>query len=284
MSKLNIIRCSYFLIFGLVLSGCKSTQHVEKPDIGKLLSEGKSVIQLKRESYLVGSARSPDVYSGTKLIGSLGNGDELIWAAEPNTLECITLDDRWPIDQLVHIRLDNTPSTYKCFTTKPKEALVLMFDFLYAGFGSEGGAAIYKYDPVTEQVITALNKDTKVSINIINSISEDIDTPGDLTKLLEDAMNKRFSDRLSSSSVDVIELEILDYKTGHAFLRWMAETEKGTTLVKVKVTIKKHDRIVDSFITRPAITMGGLLSVGADTSIFNNVAEDVYLYVYGSDE
>jgi hypothetical protein len=258
--------------------GCSSTsiQNVAKPDINQPINQNETIIQLKREDYFLASGLRPLVVANNKLIGELANGDELIWKTDSNSLECISLEhDSNPL--YLDIKLDDTPVAYKCFETKPKENMTLTYDLQYP---KARGLQVLAFMPVFKLSPT-FDRNTKVSVSVINSISTEAQNEKDIKAILENAVKKQFGDNFSSSSNKSIDIEILEYKTGNAAARWVMQSMKGSTLVKVKVIIKEGEQVVETFITRPVVSSGGGFSVGADEYIFDEVAEDIYLHLFG---
>lgn len=264
------------------LFGCSATsvQHVAKPDTNQPIDENETIVQLKSADYFGVSISTP-VFANDKIIGELVTGDELIWKTRANSLECISLEHgSGVVGFLVHgIKLENTPISYKCFETKPKEMMTLTFDFKYPKTRMVRGIA---FTPVFKQSPT-YSGNTKVTVNVIDSTANDNQYKQYLKSHLENAIKNQFGDNVTSSSSNAIELEILDYKTGNAAKRWVAQSLEGSTLVKVKATIKKNDEVIETFITRPVVSSGGGFSVGADEYIFDEVAEDVFLHLFGNE-
>ncbi|MCK9172921.1 MAG: hypothetical protein M0O99_05490 [Desulfuromonas thiophila] len=274
--KLNL-KFIFLIIFTAFLSGCAGTskQFVEKPDLNVSLNENESIIKLKRVKHFAGGAREPDVIANDVLIGEIANGDELIWKTESNSFECIAIDYGMDMFLSTGIILDSTPLSYKCFQTKPREVLSLTYDWGYP-----------KMRAVRECAFVPIFKDIdkpKSSIPIaIGSITSKVeeDTETDIKGLLLASMQKQFKEKLTDSSTITIDIEMLDYKTGNAALRWLASSETASTFAKVKVTVKENNEIIDAYITRPVISFGGFYTVGADDYIFDEIAEDIYLYFF----
>ncbi len=270
---------SSLLIIGLVIgfTGCGSSiQHVLKPDMQEPLNNTESIIQLKRADHFMAGGRKPNVWANGKLIGEIANGDELVWKTKADSLECIGIDffaeSMDGVIFQVGFIFDDTPLAYKCFTTKPKETLSLNYDFLHPKISTVHSTAhIFKN--------IDKSKVTPISINSITN-SAKTESTNNLILLLEDAIKKQFKNNLVNSSNKTIDLEILDYKTGYAALRWFAASHKASTIVKVKVIIKENNIVVDTFITRAVISFGGFLTIGGDTAIFDEIAEDIYFSMF----
>lgn len=270
---LSIAFISTFII------GCSSTsvQNVAKPDINIPINENETIIQLKRADYFIASAQNVLVVANDKSIGELANGDELVWKTNSNSFECISLNYDSGI-LAFDIILDDTPYSYKCFEAKPKAIMTLTYDFAYA---ETRMVREVSFTPIFKPSPT-FDKNAKVTVNVLNSISSHAQNEKNVKAILENAVKKQFGDNFSLSSNKAIDIEILEYKTGNAATRWLSQSLKGSTFVKVKVIIKEDEQIIDTFITRPVISSGGGFSVGADEYIFDEVAEDIYLYLFGN--
>jgi hypothetical protein len=285
LSNLLKIKTPYKLLSTVFIStfifGCSSTpvsiQNVAKPDINQPINESETIIQLKRADYFMGR-NNIIVVANDKSIGELANGDELVWKTNSNSLECIS--HSYPHESFslkFGVKLEDTPAPYKCFKTKPKVKMTLTHDFFYPEARSVREVAftpIFKLSP-------AFDRDTKVTVSVINSIPSKAKSEKDIKAILEDAVKKRLGDNFDLSSGRTIDIEILDYKAGNAATRWLVKSMKGSTFAKVKVTIKEGSKAVETFITRPVISSGGGFSIGADEYIFDEVAEDIYLHLFG---
>lgn len=261
------ILLSGLIIAGVLFSGCSSTtQSIAIPDISKPIPIDKSIIEIERTSSIVGGGRNPYLYSNDKLIGEIGNGGKLTWLTEGNKLECIYLEyNRFPLlgDPIIW---DEKPIRYQCFTTKSGEIIKLELDFL--------GNRINKKSDEKELA-------KSIEITKISNISK-ADTKHDILALLKNAVTSELGDKLVTENASKsIELFIEEYQEGNAAKRWLAITKEGSTLLKVKVVIKKNNETIDTYITRLAIVEGGLLSVGADILVFNYASKDIASYLIG---
>jgi hypothetical protein len=54
---------------------------------------------------------------------------------------------------------------------------------------------------------------------------------------------------------------------------------KGSTILKIKVNVKKDNEIIDTYITRLSIISGGLLTIGGHEYIFDDAAIDITTYL-----
>lgn len=262
-------------IGSLLFTGCgPSVQFVSKPDTTKPLNNTESIVHLKRAHRHFGRDDKITIYSNDKAIGEIANNDELIWKTEADKFECIGGDV--PKRGLFYITLDKTPIAYKCFTTKSKGTLKLVLDYgnpliKQRIFNPISYAAIFKETHNLDGTHpVALGK-------IINSAITE--SKRNLNNLLTLSIKNQFKENLVDSSDRTLDLEILEYKEGSAALRFLAESFNGSTFVKIKVTVKDKDKIIDTFITRPVIRNGGLATIGGDEIIFDEAAEDIFIYV-----
>jgi hypothetical protein len=221
------------------------------------------------------------VYANDKSIGLLANADELVWKTKSNSIECISLEHGVNILSMPseHLKLDDTPLAYKCFDTKPKEIMTLTYDF---GYPETRVFRVFAFVPVFKQSPT-FDNEVKVAVKVINSIAPEKRNGQDKKEKLENSVKKMFGSNINSTSNKTIELELLEFKSGNAAKRWTVPSMAGSTFVKVKATIKQNDQVIETFITRPVVSSGGGYSVGADDYIFDEVAEDVFLHLFGNE-
>lgn len=270
------------LFFTILMNGCSSTsvQLVEKPDINANLNINESIIQLKRADYFVASLNNSQVFVNEKFIGELANDDEIVWKTKANSLECILLkaEKTFVVALDKMFEANDTPIPYKCFSTKPKEVLKLLFDFQYAENMFRGFPAltIYRQTPLYEV-------DTSFALNIVNSdiITKYLENGYDLTSKIEENFYAKFGENISAEASMNVNLEILEYKGGNAAKRWVRVSNSSSTYLKVKVIVLKSGIIEETFVTKLVVANGGLLSVGADDYIFEDLAQDVYYHLFG---
>lgn len=264
------IKKNYMIVFFLmvvnIFTGCGTIQNVAIPDLKQPISTDKSVVELERPISFVGGGRSPYVYSSGKLIGEIGNGGTLIWFTESNQLECIHLETiRLPllVDSVI---LDEKPIRYQCFTTKPSEITKLEIDYIRGRISKKSN----------EKELSDTFEITKIS-NISNA-----DTEYDIITLLKNILTNELDTKLVTKNASKsVELFIEEYQEGNAAKRWVAITKEGSTLLKVKVVVKKNNEIIDTYITRFAVVEGGFFTVGSDKLIFDYVGKDIVDYLTG---
>jgi hypothetical protein len=261
--------------------GCSSTSvhHFGKPDMNQPLSENETLITMQRVEHYIGGANNT-IASNDKLIGEIANGDTLSWKVKANEFQCISTD--WNnILKTLHegFILEDNPLALKCIYTEPMTKMELIYDPQYPETRIAQPIAfvtLYKTSPTFKQSDT-------VSMRIVNSVPMDKRNDLDFEALLSNAFSNQFGDKESASSDKIVEMEILDYKSGNAVGRWFAQSLKGATYAKVKVIVKDSGQVVEQFITRPVISSGGLYTAGGDEYIFEEVTEDIYLHLFGNE-
>lgn len=260
------------MLIVIFLTGCaSSSQSVPKPDLNQTLKDNETIVQLKRAYSIIGLNATASVVSNESEIGKLANDDELAWLTESNSFECIQVNFA-----TLSFKLDETPYAYKCFETKPKAVLKLTYDANYPDSRTLHPIAflpVFKESPILDP------KKVDVSVNITNSTPDSNDS---VNKKLLNAMKEKLGANFNLNSNTSVDIEVQEYKTGNAASRWVVESLEGSTFVKVKVAIKHSGEVVETFITRPVVSSGGITTVGGDEYIFDEVAEDIYLHLYGN--
>lgn len=260
------------LVVVIFLTGCaSSSQSVPKPNLNQTLKDNETIVQLKRAYSIIGLNATASVVSNKSEIGKLANDDELAWITESNSFECIQVNFA-----TLNFKLDDTPYAYKCFETKPKAVLKLTYDANYPDSRALHPVAflpVFKESPMFDP------NEVDVSVNITNSTP---DSNESVNKKLLNAMKEQLETNFNSTSNTSVDIEVQEYKIGNTASRWVAESLEGSTFVKVKVVIKNSGEVVETFITRPVVSFGGITTVGGDEYIFDEVAEDIYLHLYGN--
>ena len=268
--NMKLILISIFVIF---ISGCMatSTQVVPKPDLNKPLTDGEAIVKLQRAHSLIGMNATASVYSNNKEIGNIANDDELVWLTTPNPYECISVTFT-----NLSLKDDTAPVAYKCFKIEPNAVTHLTYD---ANYPASRVARTFAFLPVFKDSPTFKSKESDVSFKILNS--SDYNDEEVNSKLLI-AIKEQFGESYSTSSNIVVNINIIEYKKGNAVGRYVVETMAHATLIKAEVEVIKDGQQIESFITRPVISSGGLSTIGADDYIFDEVAEDIYLHLFGN--
>lgn len=241
-------------------------QTIAAPDMDKPIPKNKSIVELERTSSILGAARSPYVYSNKKLIGELGNGGRLLWSTKGNELECLHLEFNHLEGLASNFVLDERPLSYQCFTTTSGEILKLGLDFIRGGF--------YKKNETSANDTFQITK--------IDDTSKS-DTEYDISALLKNAIINELGEKaVIENSSKTVELFIEEYQEGNAAKRWLATSLAGSTLLKVKVVVKKDNETVDTYVIRPVIAEGGLFSVGADKQVIEYAGKEIAKYLLGN--
>lgn len=116
---LNILGATFLILF----TGCSTSQNVP---IAKTtnIDKDEAIIQVHRESSLLGGARSVDVYDFDKKVGEIGSGGTLTWA-RPKGKTCLGMQQSNFIDIKGEI---------KCFIARGGEVTKLIFDYFKGTF------------------------------------------------------------------------------------------------------------------------------------------------------
>lgn len=257
----------------IFITGCMatSTQIVPKPDLNKPLNNGEAIVKLQRAHSIIGMNAKASVISNNKEIGQIANDDELIWLTNPNPYECISVTFT-----SLSFKTDDTPVPYKCFQLELNTVTELTYD---ANYPDSRVARNFAFLPVFKGSPTFKSKEQGVSFNISNSSAHNDE---EVNKKLLAALKEQFGRNYSTSSQAIANINVIEYKKGNAIDRHVVESMANATLIKIEVELVKNGREIESFITRPVVSSGGLLTAGADDYIFDEVAEDIYLHLYGN--
>ena len=101
----------------------------------------------------------------------------------------------------------------------------------------------------------------------------------DIEKMLSDALAKKLeSEKLlwtgNESPKLLLESKIIEYKKGDAFKRWLLPGW-GSTVLIIQADLRKNGQIVGSVKAKRTVSFGGLYTVGAWKTVFENLANDV---------
>lgn len=123
-----------------------------------------------------------------------------------------------------------------------------------------------------------LKADTRVEVGeVSNETGQSFDV--DVVKLLSDALTEelRRTDLLWSGGESYhikVTSQIVDYKKGNAFKRWLLPGW-GSTVLIVHCDLLDGGRIVGSAEAKRTVSVGGGYTIGAWHTIFAGVAKDV---------
>jgi hypothetical protein len=138
------------------------------------------------------------------------------------------------------------------------------------------GAVHHKVDFKDKYIPPA---DTKIELGrVMNKTGEEFDI--DIKKMLSDSLGKTLKEKelLWSNTGGprlLLESNIIDYKKGDAFKRWLLPGW-GSTLLIVRCDLVDDDNnIVGSVKATRAVSIGGVYSIGAWKTVFDSLANDV---------
>ena len=127
----------------------------------------------------------------------------------------------------------------------------------------------------------ALNQSYKYKIEKIE-ISEEKNFEVDIKEMLRNSLDKALGDKdllwqgSSGQQYYGISLRIIDYDMGNAFKRWLLPTYGSTVLsVHTDVIDLEKNEIVTYMEHKQTVAVGGVFSIGAWKSVFDNIAKDI---------
>lgn len=127
-----------------------------------------------------------------------------------------------------------------------------------------------KYDPPAG---------TKIELGrVMNKTGEEFDI--DIKKMLSDSLVKTLKEREllwtgSDSSKLLLESNIIEYKKGDAFKRWLLPGWGSTVLIVRCDLVGEDNTVVGSVEAKRTVSFGGAYTIGAWKTVFNNLANDV---------
>jgi hypothetical protein len=157
-----------------------------------------------------------------------------------------------------------------------KKSLLVFYGLLFMTVVTACGAVHHKVDFRDKYIPPA---DTKIELGrVMNKTGEEFDI--DIKKMLTDSLEKKLKEKgllWSSTGAPKLLLEsnIIDYKKGDAFKRWLLPGWGATILIVQCDLVDDDNNIVGSVKATRTVSIGGLYSVGAWKTVFNNLANDV---------
>lgn len=127
-----------------------------------------------------------------------------------------------------------------------------------------------KYTPPT---------DTKIELGrVMNKTGEEFDI--DIKKMLSDSLAKKLKEKEllwsgTGGSRLLLESNIIEYKKGDAFKRWLLPGWGATVLIIRCDLLDEANSIVGSVQAKRTVSAGGGYTIGAWNTIFDNLANDV---------
>jgi len=157
-----------------------------------------------------------------------------------------------------------------------KKFLLIFLSLLFMAVATGCGTVQHKVDFKDKYTPPA---DTKIELGrVMNKTGEEFDI--DIRKMLTDSLAKTLKEKeLYWSSTDdhrlLLESNIIEYKKGDAFKRWLLPGW-GTTVLIVRCDLVEEDNsIVGSVEATRTVSIGGAYTIGAWKTVFDNLANDV---------
>ena len=157
-----------------------------------------------------------------------------------------------------------------------KKSLLVFYGLLLMTVVTACGAVHHKVDFRDKYIPQA---DTKIELGrVMNKTGEEFDI--DIKKMLSDSLKKTLKEKelLWSSTGGprlLLESNIIDYKKGDAFKRWLLPGWGATILIVRCDLVDDDNNIVGSVKATRTVSIGGLYSIGAWKTVFDNLANDV---------
>jgi hypothetical protein len=157
-----------------------------------------------------------------------------------------------------------------------KKCLLVFYSLLFMIVVTGCGAVHHKVDFKDKYIPPA---DTMIELGrVMNKTGEEFDI--DIKKMLSDSLEKTLKEKelLWSNTGGprlLLESNIIDYRKGDAFKRWLLPGWGATILIVQCDLVDDDNKIVGSVKATRTVSMGGLYSVGAWKTVFDNLANDV---------
>ncbi len=121
-------------------------------------------------------------------------------------------------------------------------------------------------------------KSTKIEVGKVTN-SSGAQFQMDVEKMLRDSLTSSLKregllyDGKGASPL-VLDTKIIDYAEGDAFKRWLMPGS-GATILSIQSDLLDAGNVVGTVEARRTITAGGLYSVGAGSTVFGSLSDDV---------
>lgn len=124
----------------------------------------------------------------------------------------------------------------------------------------------------------SMKPETKIVLGLVEDKTAekyDVDICALMGKALQGRLKQSaFSGTSSTPSNLTLRTRILEYEKGSAFNRWLMPG-MGQTFLKIQCDLMDGENVVGTIRARRTVDVGGVLSIGAWESIFQDVAGDV---------
>lgn len=160
--------------------------------------------------------------------------------------------------------------------TSTKKFFLISCAFLFMVVATGCGTVHHKVDFKDKYTPPA---DTKIELGrVMNKTGEEFDI--DIKKMLSDSLEKTLKEKEllwtdTGGSRLLLESNIIEYKKGDAFQRWLMPGWGATTLIVRCDLVDEDNSIVGSVKAMRTVSVGGLYSIGAWKTVFDNLANDV---------
>jgi len=157
-----------------------------------------------------------------------------------------------------------------------KKSLLFFYGLLFIAIATGCGAVHHKVDFKDKYIPPA---DTKIELGrVMNKTGEEFDI--DIKQMLSDSLEKTLKEKelLWSSTGGprlLLESNIIDYKKGDAFKRWLLPGWGATILIVRCDLVDDDNNIVGSVKATRTVSIGGLYSIGAWKTVFDSLANDM---------
>lgn len=101
----------------------------------------------------------------------------------------------------------------------------------------------------------------------------------DLEKSLKEALQEAVAKQGLEGNDYSIVTQIINYKPGNAFARWLMPGMGATELETVSQIVDKNGNVIANVPVQRTISMGGGFTVGAWKSVISEVAEEIILEI-----
>ena len=166
--------------------------------------------------------------------------------------------------------------TMKHKKTSVKKFLLIFCGFLFMVVATGCGTVQHKVDFKDKY---APPPNTKIELGrVMNKTGDEFDI--DIKKMLSDSLEKTLKEKEllwtgTGGSKLLLESNIIEYKKGDAFKRWLLPGWGSTILIVRCDLVDEDNRIVGSVDAKRTVDAGGGYTIGAWKTVFDNLANDV---------
>ena len=157
-----------------------------------------------------------------------------------------------------------------------KKLLPILYSSIFIAFTAGCGTVQHKVDFNDKYAPPA---GTKIELGrVMNKTGEEFDI--DIKKMLSDSFAKTLKEKEllwtgTGGTKLLLESNIIEYKKGDAFKRWLMPGWGSTILIVRCDLVDEDNRIVGSVDAKRTVDAGGGYTIGAWKTVFDNLANDV---------